>query len=93
MGGKNEDEVDFGGQIMDQTDKIEFGNSEDEDYKPIDVGGNVIAGYEFASGGFFAVNYNLGLNKLADNSGNNSLAKTRYLGFRIGYFLSQSPKN
>ena len=77
---------------MNQTDKIKFGNSEDDDYKPIDLGGNVVAGYEFASNVFFALNYNLGLNDLVDNGDDNSVAKTRYIGFRIGYFLSHSSK-
>jgi len=92
LGGKNKDDVNFGGQVMTQTDKIEFGNSEDDDYKPIDLGANAVAGYEFASGVFFAVNYNLGLNNLVDNGDENSTAKTRYFGLRIGYFLSHSSK-
>jgi len=78
--------------MMNQTDKIKFGNSEDDDYKPIDLGGNVVAGYEFASNVFFALNYNLGLNNLVDNGDDNSVAKTRYICFRIGYFLSHSSK-
>ena len=92
LGGKNKDDVNFGGQVMTQTDKIEFGNSEDDDYKPIDLGANAVAGYEFASGVFFALNYNLGLNNLVNNGDENSTAKTRYFGFRIGYFLSHSSK-
>src|SRR4030095_6737341 len=83
LGGKSKDEVSYGGQTMTQTDKIEFGNSDDDDYKPIDFGGNVIAGFEFASGMFFSANYNLGLNNLVDIGDDNSVAKTRYIGFKI----------
>jgi len=93
LGGKNKDRVNFGSQATTQTDKIEFGNGENDDYKPIDFGGNAVVGYEFASRVFFAVNYNLGLNNLVANGDASNTAKTRYIGFRIGYFLSQSSKN
>ena len=51
-----------------------------------------MAGYEFSSGVFFAVNYYLGLNNLAFHNDIGNRAKNRYIGIRMGYFLSRSSK-
>jgi hypothetical protein len=72
---------------------IEFGNNEDTDHlKPLEIGGNILAGYEFANGLFVAINYNMGLNNIAVGGGSDYKTKLRYFAIRIGYFLSQMKK-
>lgn len=74
----------------DEEGDIEFGNDEVNDhYKPLEVGANILAGYEFANGFFAAVSYNLGLSNIdVEGDGDNS-TKTRYFALRLGYFLSR----
>lgn len=35
---------------MERKGDIEFGSSVDDDYKPLDLGANVVAAYEFSAG-------------------------------------------
>jgi hypothetical protein len=72
---------------------IEFGNDEDsDDVKPLEIGGNILAGYQFAMGLYIALNYNIGLNNLSPGGNDDFSLKNRYFGIRIGYFLSQMKK-
>jgi len=93
MSGKYKEEVKFGSQTVEEKGDIKFGNNEnDDDYKPIDFGGNIMAGYEFSSSVFFALNYYLGLSSLVHNGNSEHRAKNRYFGIRVGYFLSRLSK-
>jgi Outer membrane protein beta-barrel domain len=89
MNGKYKDEMNYGDP---RKGDIKFGNGESDEYKPLDFGGNVMTAYEFSSGVTLALNYYLGLNNLAVYDFGGNIAKNRYLGVRVGYFLSRSSK-
>lgn len=80
------DKLEISGEDSEDTD-INFGNSDDDDLKPFNVGGNVIAGFEFAGGLFIAANYNLGLSNLFIDGDSNNSFRTSYAGLRIGYLF------
>jgi Outer membrane protein beta-barrel domain len=71
----------------DQTEsvKLKIGNGTDDDLKPFEFGGNVLAGYESSNGIFVTVNYNFGLSNVSTDS--QSTLKNSYFGLRIGYLL------
>jgi hypothetical protein len=64
---------------------VNFGSDSQDDLKPFDFGGNVLAGYELSNGLFFALNYNTTLNNLSTE--NDITTRNRYFGIRIGYLL------
>ncbi len=66
------------------SEDIEFGSGEGE-VKPLDLGGNILAGYELSNGLFLSVNYNLGFSNIS----NESEVKTRnnYFGIKLGYLF------
>lgn len=93
ISGKYKDKTTFGGQTETEKGDIKFGNDENEDdYKPIDFGGNVLAGYEFSCGVFVALNYYLGFSNLVIDGDSDNSAKNRYFGIRVGYYLSKLAK-
>jgi hypothetical protein len=78
----------------DEHDKadINFGNGDDDDFKQVDRGANIIAGVQFRSGISIGLSYNMSFSNLviegdADNSYHN-----RYFGMRIGYMLKGKKK-
>ena len=80
LSGKNK--VESGGE--EQTEDVNFGDAEDE-VKSFEFAGNVLAGYECASGLYFQANYNPGFSNLSNAP--DSELKTTYFGLRIGYFF------
>jgi hypothetical protein len=80
----------YGGETA--SAHVHFGNS-DEDYKAFEISGNVLAGYEWKSGFFFQVNYNMGFSNLFPYDSNypndSEYLKNSYVGIRLGYFLGQ----
>lgn len=64
---------------------VNFGSNAEDDLKPFDFGGNILAGYELSNGLFFALNYNTTLNNLSTES--DVTTRNRYFGIRIGYLL------
>jgi hypothetical protein len=93
IGGKYKDKTTTGGQTIEEEGDIKFGNNAtDDDYKGLDFGGNIIAGYEFGPGIFVALNYYLGLSNLVIDGDSDNSAKNQYFGIRLGYFFSQSSK-
>lgn len=65
--------------------KIKFGNSDDADLKPLEIGGNVLAGYQLGNGLFLAANYNFGLNNISPAS--DIKDHNRYFGIRLGFMF------
>ncbi|PWU05109.1 MAG: hypothetical protein C5B52_00255 [Bacteroidetes bacterium] len=63
--------------------KIKFGNGDDDDLKALDIGANLIAGYQFKSGFSLCANYNLGLSNSFHNG--DGTWKNNYFGIRMGY--------
>ena len=74
-------------------DDIKFGSDGDYDFKALEIGLNVLAGYQFSGGFFIAANYNAGLNDISlENAGENTKYHNRYFGIRIGYMFNGSIK-
>lgn len=67
---------------------ISFGNEPASDFRGIDWGGNIIAGYTLKCGATFAINYNFGLRNLVpDARSPKDELKNGQLGIRVGYFF------
>lgn len=64
---------------------IKFGNKYYDDVRGLDLGLNLIAGYEFKSGPLINVNYSLGLTNSDELFEG---ARNRYLGISFGYFFN-----
>lgn len=70
---------------------VEIGNDPDNDFiKGLDLGANVLAGYQFPNGLFISANYNLGLNNLFPGGSDDGTLKSRYFGFKLGWMLMKS---
>jgi hypothetical protein len=68
------------------SEDVNFGNKVDEDdYKPFEFAGNVLAGYEFSNGVFVAANYNAGLSNIAVGGDGDNSVKNRHFGVKIGF--------
>ena len=68
------------------SEDINFGTDEEQDdYKPFEFAGNVLAGYEFSNGLFVAANYNAGLSNIAVGGDSDNSLKNRYFGVRVGF--------
>lgn len=64
---------------------VEFGNGDDDDVKPFDMGANLLFGYEFASKLSVQMNAQLGLlNLMPKGDSDNSLKNTGF-GISLGY--------
>jgi hypothetical protein len=69
---------------------IKFGNGDQDDMKSLDLGGNVLTGYELANGAYIGLNYNLGISNLSND--NNSKTTNNYIGVRIGFLFGGKKK-
>lgn len=74
------------------SSNVHFGNSE-EDFKAFEISGNILAGYEWKSGFFMQVNYNMGFSNLfpydSQYPNDPEYLKNSYVGIKLGYFLGQ----
>jgi hypothetical protein len=66
------------------SEDIEFGNGDDE-IKPLDLGGNFLAGYELSNGLFLSLNYNLGFSNISNSE--EGKINNNYFGIRLGYLF------
>jgi hypothetical protein len=74
-------------------DDIKFGSDGDYDFQALEIGLNVLAGYQFSGGFFIAANYSAGLNNISlENPGEDTKYHNRYFGIRIGYMFSRRAK-
>lgn len=70
-----------------ESEKVNFGNSDSDDLKRLDLGADFIAGY-CAKGGFrVALNYNHGLSNLYPGGSNDGKLRSSYFGLGIGFLL------
>ena len=70
--------------------KSHFGSGEDDIAKPVEIGANIMMGYQFAGGFNIAANYNSGLNNISADG--TTTEHNHYFGFRIGYMLTGGGK-
>jgi hypothetical protein len=69
----------------DKSEDIKFGNNTEDDLKPLDIGANLLFGYEFMSKISIQMNAQLGLvNLVPDGDSDNSVKNTGF-GFSLGY--------
>jgi hypothetical protein len=68
-----------------ESQDIHFGNSDNDDYKPFEFSGNILAGYEFSNGVFVSANYNHGFSNILNGGDSGESAKNSYFGIRLGY--------
>jgi len=68
-----------------ESQDIHFGNGDNDDYKPFEFSGNIIAGYEFSNGFLISANYNHGFSNILNGAGSDASAKNNYFGIRLGY--------
>jgi hypothetical protein len=71
----------------DEEENINFGSSDDNDYRLMEYGGNILAGYLFPNKLQIAVNYNFGLSIVFPENDYDFSMKNNYWGFRLGYFF------
>ncbi len=77
--------IKFDGKSFDEVGE----GDEDAHLKALDLGGNVLAGYELKNGLLFSINYSLGL---TDISADDEKSKNNYFGISVGYLLHSKKK-
>ncbi len=77
-------------------EKLHFGNDEEDDLKPLEIGINVTAGYQFMNGLFVDARFNTSLNNLIPGDQGDSDTKYKYhnsyFGVGIGYMFGLKTK-
>lgn len=74
------------------SEDINFGNSNEDDLKGLDLGANFLAGYCFPNGLMFSVNYNAGLSNLVAGEADGATLKSHYFGIKAGWLLKGKDK-
>jgi hypothetical protein len=75
------------GQPEEKTD-LKFGDSEGDDVKQFEIGGNLLAGYQFKGGFLITANYNMGLSTIIPNAYSDfGKATNNYFGLTVGYTI------
>lgn len=73
------------------SEKVKFGNGDNDDMKSFDLGANIVAGYQLKNGFLIAANYNIGLSNLAPGSGpDKGKLKSSYFGIRLGFVINKA---
>ncbi len=71
------------------SEKIHFGNGDNDIMRSFDFGLNITGGYQFKNGLLVRANYNLGLSDLSNESGPGAeKLNSSYFGIRVGYLLN-----
>lgn len=70
-----------------ESENVNFGNSDDDDMKGFDFGANVVAGFQFTNGIFLAANFNQGFSNLAPGDSGDGSIKSHYFGLHLGYMF------
>ncbi len=66
--------------------KVKFGTTIEDDFKPLEIGANILLGYLFKNGFNIAANYNMGLNNISPQEG--VKVHNNYFGLRLGIILA-----
>jgi hypothetical protein len=69
------------------TESANFGNTDNDDMKSLDLGANILAGYRAPGGLLIMVNFNQGFSNLVPGETSGSKLKSHYFGVRLGYLL------
>ena len=68
-------------QMEQMEEKVKFGSSIEDDFKPFEIGANILLGYQFKNGFNIAANYNTGLNNISPQEG--LKGHNNYFGLRL----------
>lgn len=82
----------FEDDVNSLTEDVNFGNSDEDDIKGLDIGANFLAGYCFPNGLMFSANYNAGLNNLVPGNSGSGTLKSHYFGIKVGWLLKGKEK-
>lgn len=68
---------------------ISFGDGSDDDLKAVDIGGNVLAGFEFDNGLLIGAQYGMSLTNNAPSGDDNAakILRNKVLSFSVGYLF------
>ncbi len=88
FGISGKDKTTYADGTPDESSKIKFGSTENDDLKGLDFGANFLSGYCFNGGFQVSVNYNLGLSNLVPKPVDNEKVKSHYIGIKLGYMLN-----
>jgi hypothetical protein len=80
------------GETGDETEKINFGNTEDDDLKPLEIGVGVLAGYQFMNGFFVDARFNAGLTNSFPDDYDDAKFRNMYFGIGVGYMFNNARK-
>jgi Outer membrane protein beta-barrel domain len=75
-----------------EEEDIEFGNSDEDFMKGLDIGANILAGYQLPGGFFFSAGYNAGLNNLFPGGSDDGTLKSHYFSIKLGFLLKGAAK-
>ncbi|MBS1621822.1 MAG: PorT family protein [Bacteroidetes bacterium] len=71
---------------------LQFGNTDDDDIRRLDMGANFITGITFQNGLSLSANYTQGLSNIFPGGSSDGTLKNRYFGIRLGYFIKGNKK-
>jgi hypothetical protein len=75
-----------------EEEDIDFGNSDEDFMKGLDIGANILAGYRLPGGFFFSAGYNAGLNNLFPGGSDDGTLKSHYFSIKLGFLLKGAAK-
>lgn len=75
--------------IGENEQDIQFGDDNDDDQHPFDIGGSVTLGYTLPMGLYFRGSYNLGLANLQPQGDSDNSLKNTSFSISIGYFFGK----
>jgi len=80
-------EASIGSYYSDHT--LKFGDGSNDDFKQTDVGGNVLAGFEFDNGLLVGAQYGISFTNNAPNGNDNApkILRNKVLSFSVGYLF------
>ena len=90
FGLSGEGKVESGGESA--STKVKFGSGEDDDFKGLDLGANMLAGCMFKNGVSISMNYNMGFSNLFIDGDKDNYLHNRYWSIGLGYMLKGKKK-
>ena len=89
IAGKTKTETTMNGQSVPEGTEperdIKFGSGNGDDFKPLDFGANILAGYRLENGVNFGLNYGLGLTNLDPQNSSKTKYSNRVFSILVGF--------
>lgn len=89
VGGKASFSGNFADVDIYKDHNLKFGNGNDDDLKATDIGGNVLAGFEFSNGLLLGAQYGMSFTNNAPGGDNNAskILRNKVLSISLGYLI------